>query len=400
MANWAAFLHGVFMKTISYFNLGDVARLLLVAVSLLASVGCKSTSTSFDTPYATTYHPLSPISVYTIGMSPENQHKVYESELGRSSIETFDGEGKFNGYGTTATVKGSTANITEDFFKYRTHPVPVVLTQEENNRDIADRNQYYGDFHARSPQDYDALSSELKQKERLIMRSAIPVYVGSGVRIEAHVTSLSGDVEFSSLPALGASASAKKATGKIMVGTMGVSGDSVGLLFQSGMSLNEATVQNAIQAVGAVKATIAMAGNDANGKPRVHLRPMIIGFELSDRRPAVIAAVRAFLYSAAYSVEIKSEGTAAVSVIVTADTTFISIPYFVLGLSVDLAIEDLKGLETEEERNSLAAATIRNTLLKAPELKRKFATDSTKTALGKLEALKLSIQEAQETHKE
>lgn len=84
----------------------------------------------------------------------------------------------------------------------------------------------------------------------------IPVYVGIGLRLTANVTVRKGTVNLGSLGALAAAAEAEQVTGSLIVQTLGITGKQVTSSLPLPSELNPTTIQNAIQALGAVKAIV------------------------------------------------------------------------------------------------------------------------------------------------
>ena len=88
----------------------------------------------------------------------------------------------------------------------------------------------------------------------------IPVYVGLGLRLTANVTVHKGSVNLSSLGSLSAAAEAERVTGSLVVQTLGITGAKVTTALPLPSELNSTTIQNAIVALGAVKALVPEQG--------------------------------------------------------------------------------------------------------------------------------------------
>jgi hypothetical protein len=84
----------------------------------------------------------------------------------------------------------------------------------------------------------------------------IPVYVGIGLGLTANVTVRKGTVNLGSLGGLAAAADAQKVSGSLIVQTLGITGGQVASTLPLPSELNPTTIQNAIQALGAVKASV------------------------------------------------------------------------------------------------------------------------------------------------
>lgn len=84
----------------------------------------------------------------------------------------------------------------------------------------------------------------------------IPVYVGVGLRLTANVNVLKGKVNLSSLGALAAEAQAGNISGSLIVQTLGITGKQVTSSLPLPSELNPTTIQNAVLALGSVKAIV------------------------------------------------------------------------------------------------------------------------------------------------
>jgi hypothetical protein len=84
----------------------------------------------------------------------------------------------------------------------------------------------------------------------------IPVYVGVGLRMRAHVEVLKGKVNIASLGALAAGAQAERVAGDIEIQTLGINGPKVTLLISIPSELNPTTVQNAIVSLGSIRSIL------------------------------------------------------------------------------------------------------------------------------------------------
>lgn len=92
--------------------------------------------------------------------------------------------------------------------------------------------------------------------ERLRGNTVIPVYVGVGLRLTADVQVLKGTVNLASLGAIAAGVEAGRASGSLVVQTLGIAGKQVSTALPLPSELNQTTVQNAILSLGSIKAII------------------------------------------------------------------------------------------------------------------------------------------------
>jgi hypothetical protein len=87
-------------------------------------------------------------------------------------------------------------------------------------------------------------------------RVSMPVYIGVGLRLTATVRVLKGTANLSSLGALAAGAEAGNLSGSLVVQTLGINGKGVSTALPLPSELNQTTIQNAILALGAIKAIL------------------------------------------------------------------------------------------------------------------------------------------------
>lgn len=98
----------------------------------------------------------------------------------------------------------------------------------------------------------------------------IPVYVGVGFRLTATISEVKGSVNISSLSALSVAADAGRITGSLVVQTLGVTGEQISQLLPIPSELNSTTIQNAVSAMGAIKAVLY--------DDETHIEPRVVGF--------------------------------------------------------------------------------------------------------------------------
>lgn len=95
----------------------------------------------------------------------------------------------------------------------------------------------------------------------------IPVYVGVGLRITADITSLEGKTDISGLGPISAAAENGQVSGSLLVQTLGINSEATSGAFPIQGDLNSTSIQNAIVAIGSVKALIYQ--DETILKPRV-----------------------------------------------------------------------------------------------------------------------------------
>lgn len=95
----------------------------------------------------------------------------------------------------------------------------------------------------------------------------IPVYVGIGLRVSANVDVIGSNANISGIGVIGAEAEAERVKGSLVVQTLGVNGKSIAAALPIQSELNRTTAQNAIVAVGSIKALLY--ADDITVSPRV-----------------------------------------------------------------------------------------------------------------------------------
>ena len=104
--------------------------------------------------------------------------------------------------------------------------------------------------------------------ERKTGNIVIPVYVGVGLRLTADLQVVRGSLNLSSLGAIAAGVESGRASGSLVVQTIGVTGKQVSTSLPMPSELNQTTVQNAILALGSIKAVI-YDGKNTTITPRI-----------------------------------------------------------------------------------------------------------------------------------
>lgn len=119
--------------------------------------------------------------------------------------------------------------------------------------------------------------------------STVPIYIGIGLRIRAEFKALQGGLNISGLPALAIAANANGIAGRLTVQTLGITGQEVTNLLPLLSDISVASIQSAVQAVGAIKAKIY--------EDSTTVYPKIIGFESPGTDPDLVGAITKELYA-------------------------------------------------------------------------------------------------------
>lgn len=97
---------------------------------------------------------------------------------------------------------------------------------------------------------------KLKAEKDEYVEYNIPIYVGVGLRVTANVDITAANANISGLGVIGAEAEANSLKGSLIVQTLGINGQSIAAALPIQSELNRTTAQNAIVAVGSIKALL------------------------------------------------------------------------------------------------------------------------------------------------
>jgi hypothetical protein len=205
-------------------------------VSLLVS-GCSSwtipgTQGDPKTAQSYGYNPIDslPVTVSPANATREKRLEALPDETMRLAIGQFDGKAGLSFGPAAVGVSGNNYVVILDYTKFTTKSFGVKKTPLAGNKiSVSLTTQPNPDF-------------------------VVPVYVGVGLRLTAHVTVKTGEVDLGNLFALGAAAQAKQVSGTLVIQSLGLSGEGVSPLIPIPSEINPTTVQNALMAIGAIKA--------------------------------------------------------------------------------------------------------------------------------------------------
>lgn len=269
-----------------------------LALMLVILVFCSCTSFSKRTPSEQesgyTYVPLDPFSVqtspgsgcerfsqlkdpntglreWTPGFAPPYPYRALLDSLPdnavRMSVERFNVSGSVT-YGPVGIgTEDESYRVTVDYINADTTNIPVWLTKKAQLRQTGIENAKYDVVDPLAPlpnnfQQGTEIYSIIRETNSNVVlpeyarQINIPVYVGIGLRVTANVNILKGNVNIAGLGAIGAEAEAENLRGSLVVQTLGVNGKSIAAALPIQSELNRTTAQNAIVAVGAIKALL------------------------------------------------------------------------------------------------------------------------------------------------
>jgi hypothetical protein len=98
----------------------------------------------------------------------------------------------------------------------------------------------------------------------------VPAYIGVGLRLTANITVTKGEVNLGNFLLIGAAASENRLSGTLVVQTLGISGKGISALLPMPSDINSSSVQNAIVALGSIKAKLYDEGT--------MIKPRVVGF--------------------------------------------------------------------------------------------------------------------------
>lgn len=110
-------------------------------------------------------------------------------------------------------------------------------------------------------------SDEPSEVQARLEEVNIPLYVGIGLRVAADIEVFDSKANISGLGSIGAEAEANRLKGSLIVQTLGINGKSIAAALPIQSELNRTTAQNAVVAVGSVKALLY--ANETVISPRV-----------------------------------------------------------------------------------------------------------------------------------
>jgi hypothetical protein len=183
----------------------------------------------------------------------------------RMLVERFDKTGNVTYGASKAGLKDESYRVTVDYINADTINVPVTI--EKSMRRIKDNSYYPIDLFTSSLKEFipgteryrvSRIANFASTKSTLPPEQIfnIPVYVGVGLRVSSFVFVTGASANISGIGIIGAEAEAEKLKGSLVVQTLGVNGKSVAAALPIQSELNRTTAQNAIVAVGSIKALL------------------------------------------------------------------------------------------------------------------------------------------------
>ncbi|SAK98727.1 hypothetical protein AWB76_07575 [Caballeronia temeraria] len=209
------------------------------------------------------------------GYSVEPYMDLFPDQAVRIAIASFDVQGNLSiGPAAKFGTENNIYQVTLDFISVDTKNATVFVEGiTATGRGAAPSGVAKPAYRITKDPDNPAWASYDKNKSyptsNLGEPVAVPVYVGVGLRLIATVRVLKGTVNLSSLSSITAGVESGKATGSLVVQTLGVSGSKISAMLPMPSELNQTTIQNAILALGSIKALLF--------DPTTHVVPRVVG---------------------------------------------------------------------------------------------------------------------------
>jgi hypothetical protein len=231
-----------------------------------------------------TYIPIDPFPVQTVdgdgcqGAGSKSSAQLLDAlpdNAVRMMVERYDVSGTVT-YGTSkAGLKNESYRVTVDYINADTVNVPVwiarsMMSISEKKNVLVDMFEPAGSEYVPGSDVYEVRrddSTTTADIPSYYNKFNIPVYVGIGLRVSANVYVVGATANISGIGIIGAEAEAERLRGSLVVQTLGVNGKSIAAALPIQSELNRTTAQNAIVAVGAIKALLY--NDDTVKSPRV-----------------------------------------------------------------------------------------------------------------------------------
>lgn len=185
------------------------------------------------------YHPLDPLPVElevdtANPLTNSRLLKAMPDETIRLAIGQVISTGGLKFTTASAGYEGNSYVVVLDYIKFNTNSFNVKVDRSNGRATKANVLE-------QSSQEGDAI---------------IPLYIGVGLRLTANITINKGQVDLGNLFAIGAQAASQRISGTLTVQTLGISGENISAVIPMPSEINTTTIQNAILALGMIKAKI------------------------------------------------------------------------------------------------------------------------------------------------
>ena len=184
-----------------------------------------------------------------------------DTETVRISLDTLNVSSGLKAGVVGTSVEGQDYVLIIDYIKYNSSSRKVDISYTTNKN-----------------------GSEIKKN----FKGHIPLYSGIGLRIRAEFSAHKSDLNISGLPAISVAASSGAISGRLTVSTLGITGPDISPLMPIISDISVTSIQNAVQAVAAIKAKIY--------EDDTVVAPKIIGYESPVSNSELIQKITGYLY--------------------------------------------------------------------------------------------------------
>lgn len=249
-----------------------VVSLVLVACSAFSKITKPRSEGEQNSGF--TYVPIDPFPVTPNYDSPTclkpGSHAIVLDALPdnavRAQVEEIDLSGQVTFGASKIAAQNKTYRITVDYINADTVHVTYWINKAMRIAGDPGNGTQYVDLYAAPPPNlvpgsesysiYTSRPTDDVVKNQNLLEVNIPVYVGVGLRIIANVQAIGGNANISGIGVLAAEADANLVRGTLVVQTLGINGKSVAAALPIQSELNSTTAQNAVVAVGSIKALL------------------------------------------------------------------------------------------------------------------------------------------------
>jgi len=179
----------------------------------------------------------------------------------RMSIEQFSSSGAVT-YGPAGIgAEGESYRVTVDYINADTTNVRLWISKKAQNyvsksvENVPLMQPNNGDY-TYGTETFQVTRDKPTENLEFYSEYNLPVYVGIGLRVTANIDVVGATANISGLGAIGAEAEANHLKGSLTVQTLGVNGQAIAAALPIQSELNRTTAQNAIVAVGSIKALL------------------------------------------------------------------------------------------------------------------------------------------------
>ncbi len=258
---------------------------LIISISVFVFLnGCTTTFTTQNPAEKLSGYTYIPVDPFSVKTNPGNSCDVSDEEAAiegvdvgkiefgtlleslpdnavRMSVEQFSTSGAVT-YGPAGLgAEGESYRVTVDYINADTTNVQLWISKRAENY-ITKEIEYVplllpnnGEY-TYGTEIYEVTREKPEEHIELYSEYNLPVYVGIGLRVTANIDVTGTTANISGLGAIGAEAESNHLKGALTVQTLGVNGQAIAAALPIQSELNRTTAQNAIVAVGSIKALL------------------------------------------------------------------------------------------------------------------------------------------------